>query len=329
MYSDSICKLLNGNDEKESRFTVHVSFTKKYTHMCTIGCIDLDFFSKRNPLSPKKGKQKNNNHRLTNKVKASMNLTEQQQQPRQGHRQRPLLHIRHRCRHCTFEIAYENMCEEEEEEKDGEVVMLMGRLEALSAYPQSYGTPCARARERLLSLLRDFDWTDVFNLFPGDNTVLSNVFARAASNDSEVFVALVERGIKLELRDRFGFTAIYYALLSNSTERVRLLLDRGVDLESCTIANGCSSLAIAAGTGRIAMMQLLLDYDEDCDKLSYGWTPLMYASSWGEIDAVKFLLDLGADKDFVAGATTAADLADTEEIRKLIVEHVCTNYVLK
>ena len=65
-------------------------------------------------------------------------------------------------------------------------------------------------------------------------------------------------------------------------------------------------------------------------KNQHGWTSLMYASYHGQQEIVQLLLDHNASADLKDKyGKTALDFAKTEEIKKMIQNHVNTSYILK
>ncbi|EAY13708.1 hypothetical protein TVAG_371820 [Trichomonas vaginalis G3] len=57
-------------------------------------------------------------------------------------------------------------------------------------------------------------------------------------------------------------------------------------------------LHVATEKGNLALVKSLIEYGRDKDLMSsYGWTPLIYASSNGHLEVVKYLISVGADKE--------------------------------
>ncbi|XP_063062916.1 ankyrin repeat and SAM domain-containing protein 6-like [Engraulis encrasicolus] len=90
--------------------------------------------------------------------------------------------------------------------------------------------------------------------------------------------------------------------------------------------DGASPLMLAAVSGQLEMVQLLVDHCADTDKQDtvHGWTALMQATYHGNKDVVKYLLSQGADVNLRAkNGYTAFDLVmllndpDTELVRLL------------
>ncbi|KAG7488626.1 hypothetical protein MATL_G00036210 [Megalops atlanticus] len=91
-------------------------------------------------------------------------------------------------------------------------------------------------------------------------------------------------------------------------------------------ADGASPLMIAAVSGQLEVVQLLVERSADVDKQDgvHGWTALMQATYHGNKDVVKYLLNQGADVNLRAkNGYTAFDLVmllndpDTELVRLL------------
>uniref|UniRef100_A0AAR2M1F0 SAM domain-containing protein n=1 Tax=Pygocentrus nattereri TaxID=42514 RepID=A0AAR2M1F0_PYGNA len=91
-------------------------------------------------------------------------------------------------------------------------------------------------------------------------------------------------------------------------------------------ADGASPLMIAAVSGQLEVVQLLVEKSADIDKQDgvHGWTALMQATYHGNKDVVKYLLNQGADVNLRAkNGYTAFDLVmllndpDTELVRLL------------
>jgi hypothetical protein len=82
------------------------------------------------------------------------------------------------------------------------------------------------------------------------------------------------------------------AAMKGHTELVRKLIARGADVNK----TGWTPLHYAATTGQLAIIQLLLDEHAYIDAESPNkTTPLMMAAHYGTPQAVKLLLEAGAD----------------------------------
>ena len=75
---------------------------------------------------------------------------------------------------------------------------------------------------------------------------------------------LLEKGAKVESKDKYGQTPLYWAVGNGHKAVVKLLLEKGVELES---------------------------------KEEHGWMPLLGAATNGHETVVKLLLEKGANSD--------------------------------
>lgn len=84
-------------------------------------------------------------------------------------------------------------------------------------------------------------------------------------------------------------------------EQIQHLVDRGCNLDAVYAASGDTPLCIAASTGQLDVMRLLLDRGADPDGAAAdGRTPLYDAALNGQAEAIKLLLSRGAAVDGVA-----------------------------
>lgn len=108
-----------------------------------------------------------------------------------------------------------------------------------------------------------------------------------------------------------GFTSLHFAVQSRCHEAVTLLLDGGADL-SLTTAGLESPLHLAARDGAVEIMGLLIEGRPDLidAKNTHGATALHICSEQGHVDAVRCLLESGADASLVnSDGATAEHLA--------------------
>lgn len=117
------------------------------------------------------------------------------------------------------------------------------------------------------------------------------------------------------------------------------IMDHNMDIMKYAILNplsGCSILHIAAKNGQKAIMKIILSSKYDNFRHIPGftvdtqqtnrWTPLMFASSNGYMECVKFLVKKGANilhngnGNFVFNNTNAIQLAKTHEIAEYLLQ---------
>ncbi|KAF7554286.1 hypothetical protein G7Z17_g3000 [Cylindrodendrum hubeiense] len=106
---------------------------------------------------------------------------------------------------------------------------------------------------------------------------------------------LIDKGADIESENESGRTPLSWAAENGHDGVVRLLLDEGVDIES-EDEYSRMPLSWAAENGHEAVIKLLLDKGADAGTWNdYGNTPLLEAAQNGHEAAVKLLLDKGAD----------------------------------
>jgi ankyrin repeat protein len=119
-----------------------------------------------------------------------------------------------------------------------------------------------------------------------------------------------------------GFTALHLAVFGNQAEAVRVLIERGADVNVCSrgpIAR-VPPLGTAAFVGSAPLARLLLDAGADVDGQGEGgFTALHAAAQSGDTELVRLLLERGADASrSAADGTRAAELARDENVRRLL-----------
>jgi ankyrin repeat protein len=170
------------------------------------------------------------------------------------------------------------------------------------------------------------------------------IVAAAYDGGSEVVKYLLEKGADIAARDGGGSTALVAATEANDTATIRLLLQKGADVNVAGMfyegaTGGQTPLMNAASHGNVEVIKLLLAKGADVNatgtseglhvkngQIALGtYTPLLLAASFGSADAVKLLLDAGAKLNVqdVRGMTplmlaVASDRADPSVIRMLL-----------
>ena len=122
-------------------------------------------------------------------------------------------------------------------------------------------------------------------------------------------------------KDRF-----FAAVRDGNVDRVGDLLSHEIVDVDMTDEVGATALMIAAMTGHLDIVKLVLDLGAELDKQDKvnGWTPLMQATFYGHKNVSRLLIENGADPTIVAfNGCTALDLAalmeetDTDTLRML------------
>ena len=125
----------------------------------------------------------------------------------------------------------------------------------------------------------------------GITPLLLAVFGR----HTEVAKYLVEKGAKVSEKGPGGMTALGLACNKQlSKEFISYLLDKGAD-PNAKDATGRTALLFVAGYGNLDTVRLLVEKGADVNLNAGGTTPLIIATVLGHAEIVQFLIEKGAD----------------------------------
>ncbi len=160
--------------------------------------------------------------------------------------------------------------------------------------------------ERVATLLRQGVDVNAANSHGQSALMWAAAFGRA-----DVVRLLLGRGVSVDTRDKVhGRTALLYAAQNGQTAAIDMLLARGAQA-NVRDRDGCTAMIYAARRGGVGSMTALLRKQADINAGDRnGETPLMWAAQEGQVGAVRWLLDKGADvNQKCRRGRTAADYA--------------------
>lgn len=132
----------------------------------------------------------------------------------------------------------------------------------------------------LLSLIFSPAWARDINL---------ELITAAQKGKTETVKYLLDKGVDVNAKDRFGWTALIKAAMFGYNDIVKILLDKGADVNAKTNL-GCTALMEAAKIGHVTTMQILLDNNADINATDKdGNTALMDALMGGDQDVIELL----------------------------------------
>ena len=118
----------------------------------------------------------------------------------------------------------------------------------------------------------------------------------AMQGSRETVRALLKEGGDVNAAQGDGMTALHWAASNNDVDLASMLIHAGANLRAATRVNGYTPLMMAARAGHAPVMRLLLERGANPKTASVaGTTPLMLAAAAGSADAARVLLDAGAD----------------------------------
>lgn len=147
----------------------------------------------------------------------------------------------------------------------------------------------------------------------------------ALEENNAIVRLLLEKGADIEARDKEGNQPLYYAVIMDNKDMVRLLLEKGADIEARN-KEGNQALYYALVLNYKAMLRLLLDKGADVEaKDKLGNTALFNAVISEKEAIIRLLLEKGADVEAknISGVTARelASIRGCNGILRLLNSH--------
>ena len=121
---------------------------------------------------------------------------------------------------------------------------------------------------------------------------LTALMMASTNGRTEVVKLLLDKGAEVNLKNNYGITALFMASANGHTEIVKLLLDKGAEVNVKNTDDGVTALFMASANGHTGIVKLLLDKGADVNvKNTYGITALFMASAHGHTEVARLLLD--------------------------------------
>ena len=137
-------------------------------------------------------------------------------------------------------------------------------------------------------------------------------------DDAELVRVLLRAGANVRAANRYGVTPLQLAAVNGSVATAQSLLDAGAD-PNAVLPEGETILMTAARTGQPALLTLLLDRGADLHAREkwYGETALIWAVAENHTDAVRVLVERGADVNETSASLTFARRRSGQSILSL------------
>ena len=123
-------------------------------------------------------------------------------------------------------------------------------------------------------------------------------FRQAAyEGDLDKVKLLLKQGVKCNVIDQEGHTALMFAAFNGHSEIVLTLMDAGAEVDQKDLMDRTALLYGATGPFP-ETVKILLDHEADPNVVDSDehFSPLMHAAAEGNLEVVKVLLNYGADK---------------------------------
>jgi hypothetical protein len=171
------------------------------------------------------------------------------------------------------------------------------------------------AATRLLAKGADVDWTHPL----GEGW--TPLFWAVHESQLGTVKLLLEKGAKVNRRDKLGCTPLYWASLTGNTEIIRTLLKHGAKTDTVDKKRGWSPLMRAAYMGHASAVELLAAKGADPNrKDKWGRSAVALAARNQKRETVKVLLSKGVTLDSESRRLVASLHGDSVTIRSM--EHM-------
>jgi ankyrin repeat protein len=130
----------------------------------------------------------------------------------------------------------------------------------------------------------------------GLNAAESPVADAAARGDREAVKSLLKQAADVNAAQGDGMTALHWASMNGDLELAQMLIFAGANVRATTRLGTYTPLYLASQQGHAGIIQALVKAGGDVKAgTPNGTTPLMVAATSGDVDAVRVLVDNGAD----------------------------------
>jgi ankyrin repeat protein len=124
----------------------------------------------------------------------------------------------------------------------------------------------------------------------------SPVADAASRGDREAVRSLLKNAADVNAAQGDGMTALHWAAMKGDAELAQMLIFAGANLKATTRLGAYTPLYLAAQQGHAKVIEALVAAGADAKSANAnGTTALMVAAASGEVDAVRVLVDKGAD----------------------------------
>lgn len=118
------------------------------------------------------------------------------------------------------------------------------------------------------------------------------------------------QGAYIDATDEYGVPALYYAAYRGDIQNVQLLVERGVNLNTCSGVIG-TPLSIAALKRHTAIVKILLHHGADVSAQGYGWGSAMHCAFFGGAIDIAEIFGEAVDCGKIATIPKSAVCLDT------------------
>ncbi len=175
---------------------------------------------------------------------------------------------------------------------------------------------------------------DIVNLLLDQQIIidvnLANVYGNTPlilavrDNNMEIIEKLIEKGAKVDQKNRNEVTALMVAVNNNYTDKAKFLLDHGADINTRD-SDGESALIMAINRGNLPMIRWLVKEGADVNVVNRRGKGALFLAAYRDEDMVRFLINSGAEVDIADEHEETALMVATQkgklEIARLLIDN--------
>lgn len=138
-----------------------------------------------------------------------------------------------------------------------------------------------------------------------------DLWAAARQGDAKAVAALLDKGVDVNTRTRYGATALWFAAYKGHLDVIKVLLERKADVNVMDTVWGETPLSMAAGDGKVEIVKALL-----AAGARGADAALLDAAQQGKVEILQAVLEKGRVSPEALGAAllTAGDKAAVREL---------------
>ncbi|XP_058527317.1 fibronectin type 3 and ankyrin repeat domains protein 1 isoform X1 [Ochotona princeps] len=158
-----------------------------------------------------------------------------------------------------------------------------------------------RFRLKVTSPSGEFEYSPVVSVCTTREPVSSECFHRAVTvNDEDLLLRILQGGhIKVDVPNKFGFTALMVAAQKGYTSLVKILVSNGTDV-NLRNGSGKDSLMLACYAGHLDVVQYLRRHGASWEATDLGGcTALHWAADGGHCHVIEWMIKDGCEVDAV------------------------------
>ncbi|XP_037660984.1 fibronectin type 3 and ankyrin repeat domains protein 1 isoform X3 [Choloepus didactylus] len=185
-----------------------------------------------------------------------------------------------------------------------------------------------RFRLKVTSPTGEYEYSPVVSVATTREPISSEHFHRAVNvNDEDLLVRILQGGnVKVDVPDKFGFTALMVAAQKGYTRLVKILVSNGTDV-NLKNGSGKDSLMLACYAGHLDVVKYLRRHGASWETRDLGGcTALHWAADGGHCSVIDWMIKDGCEVDVVDAGSgwtplmRVSAVSGSQKVASLLIE---------